>query len=90
MGNDFGSALRMAGGGLLAAGVLAAGAAVGAVVERAVLARSASYMYGSIYLTQSLTTFLLAGTVRNTTLTHCRPRHLRDRTDRPWHKSVAI
>ena len=41
MGNDFGSALRMAGGGLLAAGVLAAGAAVGAVVERAVLARSA-------------------------------------------------
>jgi pimeloyl-ACP methyl ester carboxylesterase len=41
MGNDFGGALRMAGGGLLAAGVLAAGAAVGAVVERAVLARSA-------------------------------------------------
>lgn len=54
------------------------------------LARSASYMYGSIYLTQSLTTFLLAGTVRNTTLTHCRPRHLRDSTDRPRHKSVAI
>lgn len=41
MGNDVGSALRMAGGGLLAAGMLAAGAAVGAVVERAVLARSA-------------------------------------------------
>lgn len=41
MGNDLGSALRVAGGGLLAAGVLAAGAAVGAVVERAVLARSA-------------------------------------------------
>ena len=54
------------------------------------LARSASYVYGSLDLTQSLTTFLLAGTIRSTTLTHCRPRHLRDSTDRPRHKSVAI
>jgi pimeloyl-ACP methyl ester carboxylesterase len=37
---DLGQVAKVAGGGLLAAGVLAAGAAVGAVVERAVLART--------------------------------------------------
>ena len=54
------------------------------------LSMDLTYTYGSMDLTQSLTTFLLAGTVRSTTLTHCRPRHLRDSTDRPRHKSVAI
>jgi pimeloyl-ACP methyl ester carboxylesterase len=41
MSNDFASALKVAGAGLLAAGTLAAGAAVGAAAERAFMARTA-------------------------------------------------
>lgn len=41
MSPDLGSVARIAGGGLLAAGTLAAGAALGAVVERSLLARTA-------------------------------------------------
>ncbi|MFZ4487637.1 MAG: alpha/beta fold hydrolase [Candidatus Nanopelagicales bacterium] len=41
MSNDFASALKVAGAGLLAAGTLAAGAALGAAAERALMARTA-------------------------------------------------
>ena len=41
MSPNLGSVARVAGGGLLAAGVVAAGAALGAVVERSLLARTA-------------------------------------------------
>jgi len=40
MSSDIPNALRVAGGGLLAAGALAAGAAAGAAIERAVMART--------------------------------------------------